>query len=73
MEMWYPSECGSIKETAPMEGKYRIPLPDDTVVVMELLLIAVETAEDVKKLRSTDFNGFGLFCHLGFAPNCLRQ
>lgn len=55
MEMWYPSECGSIKETAPMEGKYRIPLPDDTVVVMELLLIAVETAEDVKKLRSTDF------------------
>lgn len=55
MEMWYPSECGSIKETAPMEGKFRIPLPDDTVVVMELLLIAVETAEDVKKLRSTDF------------------
>lgn len=55
MEMWYPSECGFIKETAPMEGKYRIPLPDDTVVVMELLLIAVETAEDVKKLRSTDF------------------
>lgn len=55
MEMWYPSECGSIKETAPMEGKFRIPLPDDSVVVMELLLIAVETAEDVKKLRSTDF------------------
>jgi hypothetical protein len=55
MEMWYPSECGFIKETAPMEGNYRIPLPDGTTVVMELLLIAVEKAENVKKLRSTDF------------------
>lgn len=55
MEMWYPEECGTIKETAPMEGLYTVPLPDGTTVVMELLLIAVETAEDVKKLRSTDF------------------
>lgn len=55
MEMWYPSECGSIKETVPMEGKYRIPLPDGTIVQMELLLISAEDEDDVKKLRSTDF------------------
>lgn len=55
MEMWYPTECGSIKESVPMEGRYRIPLPDGTLVNMELLLIAVERPEDVSKLRSTDF------------------
>lgn len=71
MEMWYPSECGGIKETAPMEGKYIIPLPDDTEVVMELLLIAVETAEDVKKLRSTDFTAIWINEATEVAPEVL--
>lgn len=55
LEEWLPASCGSIKETAPMEGRYRIPLPDGTTVNMELLLIAVEDETQVKKLRSTNF------------------
>jgi hypothetical protein len=71
MEMWYPSECGGIKETAPMEGKFRIPLPDGTTAVMELLLIAVETSEDVKKLRSTDFTAIWINEATEVAPEVL--
>ena len=52
MLKWYPSECGGIKESVPMEGLYEIPLGDGTKIRMELLLLAAEDEADVKKLRS---------------------
>lgn len=55
LEEWLPSGLGRIKEAAPMEGLYRIPLPDGTSIHMELLLLAIETHEDVEKLKSTNF------------------
>lgn len=71
MEGWYPRACGFIKETAPMEGLYRIPLPDGTTVNMELLLLAIETEDDVKKLRSTDFTAIWLNEATEVAPSVL--
>lgn len=56
LEQWLIHEAGSIKETAPMEGHYRFRLQHDgTLVDMELLLLAVNDDESIKKLRSTDF------------------
>lgn len=55
MEKWLPEEFGEIKETAPMEGEYRIPLNDGTVCIIHFILIAIELEKDIQKLRSTDF------------------
>lgn len=55
IEEWMPRNCGSIKESAPVFGKYEIPLPDGTTAIMELYLIAMSEPRHVKKLRSTDF------------------
>lgn len=54
-EKWFPAQWGYVTEGAPMTGRYTIPLPDDTVIKMEVLMIAAEDEEDAKKLRSTDF------------------
>lgn len=58
VEDWMPRECGSITQTAPMTGFYRIPLPDGTVAEIELIFIAVETEADVDKLRSLEVSQF---------------
>lgn len=59
----YPPTCGTIKETVPMEGVYRMNFinPDtgeEIKVVMELLLMAVDGSEEsLEKLRSLDLTG----------------
>lgn len=51
-----PSEYGTILSSgAPMEGIYRIPLPDGTMVQMELALWAIRTADDAQKLKSSNW------------------
>lgn len=52
MEEVWPGECGRIKSTVPMTGTYRIPLPDDSTAVVEIIMMAVQTEDDIKKLRS---------------------
>lgn len=52
-----PSECGMIKQAgAPITGLYRIPLPDGTIAQIEWVLLALESAEDRRKLRSTNWS-----------------
>lgn len=52
-----PSDCGTIKAAgAPIEGLYRIPLPDGTIAQIEWALLALESAEDKRKLRSTNWS-----------------
>lgn len=61
--MAYPSNCGSIKETSPMEGVYRMTFKnaetgEEIKVQMELLLLAVDGSEEsLEKLRSLDLTG----------------
>lgn len=52
VEEVFPEQCGRIKETTPMTGTYRIPLPDGTRANIEIIMLAVEEEKDVKKLRS---------------------
>lgn len=52
-----PDEYGSIKMAgAPITGLYRIPLPDGTIAQLEWVLLALESPEDIKKLRSTNWS-----------------
>lgn len=63
IRMCYPRACGDIKETVPMEGKYKFTFQDantgeNITVVMELLLIAIDGSEEsLEKLRSLDLTG----------------
>ena len=54
---WLPSQYGSIRDTAPMQGKYVIPLPDGTTVHMELILLSLEKPADMEKLNSLEITG----------------
>ena len=54
---WLPAQYGSIRDTAPMQGKYVIPLPDGTTVHMELILLSLEKPADLEKLNSLEVTG----------------
>lgn len=51
----FPDSCGYITKTAPLEGLYKIPLPDGTMAHIELTLLSVDDEEAVKKLNSTNW------------------
>lgn len=53
---WYPSECGAVKLTAPMEGLYTIPQPDGTTVRLELLMLALDDEASLQAMRSLEFS-----------------
>lgn len=65
-----PSECGTIASSgAPVRGVYRIPLPDETVVSLELELWALRTADDAPRLKSANWT----FAWMNEATGCTAE
>lgn len=64
-----PQEYGTILSSgAPMNGMYRIPLPDGTVVQLELELWALRSADDADKLKSASWTFAWINEATGVAP-----
>ncbi len=52
---WYPEEqYGKIKWDSPINHHWKFPLEDGTSVDCEVLFIALDTPDDIKKLRSLE-------------------
>lgn len=52
-----PGECGTIVSTgSPMRGLYRIPLPDNTILQLELELWALLSEDDGEKIKSANWS-----------------
>jgi len=67
-----PVEFGTIKLAgAPITGLWRFPLPDGTVVQMEFVLQALQTAEDAEKVKSANWTGAWLNETTGIASEVL--
>ena len=65
-----PAECGTINNSgAPIMGFYQIPLPDGTVVHLELMMLAVGSAAETEKLRSLNFT----FAWINEATTCAPE
>lgn len=55
---WIPPALGEVKMTAPITSTVRIAdIGDGTALEMEVLFIALDSAEDQRKLRSMDLTG----------------
>lgn len=54
---WFPASICQIKMSPPIEGLLRLPLPDGTELAMELVFLAVEKEDDVKRLLSLELTG----------------
>lgn len=54
---WFPPSLCSMNYEFPIRGNIRIPLKDGTLLDMELLFVAVEREDDIKKLLSLDLTG----------------
>jgi len=54
---WVPDELCHINMSAPITGKMRFRLPDKTTVKAEIIFIAIDRAEDVRKLKSLELTG----------------
>lgn len=62
-----PGECGTIVSTgSPMRGFYRIPLPDGTIMQLELELWALLSEDDGEKIKSANWS----FAWLNEATGC---
>lgn len=54
---WFPERFWPVKKDIPYETLVVMDLPDGTVMHMEVIFIAVETADDVDKLKSLELTG----------------
>jgi|TARA_R100000482_G_scaffold118608_2_gene62782 hypothetical protein len=54
---WIPDEICHINMSAPITGKMDFWLADNTRVVAEVIFIAIDRAEDVRKLKSLELTG----------------
>lgn len=54
---WFPEDQWPVKQSIPFETKIEFNLTDGTRVEMEVIFIAVETEEDIKKLKSLELTG----------------
>lgn len=54
---WFSEDLWPVKQSIPFECKLEFGLPDGTIVRMEVIFIAIETDEDVKKLKSLELTG----------------
>lgn len=62
-----PPECGTIVSTgSPMRGFYRIPLPDGTLLQLELELWALLSEDDGEKIKSANWS----FAWMNEATGC---
>jgi len=59
-EDWFPSEICSINWSPPITALLKLPLPDGTIVEMEVLFMALDKPNDVKKLLSLELTGVWL-------------
>lgn len=56
-EDWFPSEICRINWAPPITGYLTVPLPDGTIVEMEIMFLALDKPGDVKKLLSLELTG----------------
>lgn len=69
-----PRECGSITgAVAPLRGIYIIPLPDGTMVNLELNLFALQTPDDCAKILSANWSFAWINEATGCAPEVLSS
>lgn len=54
---WIPDEICHINMSAPITGKMDFWLSDNTRVLAEVIFIAIDRAEDVRKLKSLELTG----------------
>ena len=54
---WFPEQHWPVKQSIPFETKVMFGLSDGTYVEMEVVFIAIETEDDVKKLKSLELTG----------------
>ena len=54
---WIPDELCHITMSAPITGRLNFWLPDRTRVVAEIIFIAIDRPEDVRKLKSLELTG----------------
>lgn len=54
---WVPDELCHINMAPPFSGVYKQKLPDGTFVEAEIIFLALDQADDVKKLKSIEFTG----------------
>lgn len=57
---WFPPEICQMKYKAPIEGHIRIPpeaMPDGIGLDMEILFLALDRPQDIKKLKSMEVTG----------------
>lgn len=54
---WFPNAICPLVGDIPIRGKMVRPLPDGTIVDMEVVFLAIDTPEDVGKLLSTEYTG----------------
>jgi hypothetical protein len=59
-EDWFPPEICQINWSPPITANLRLPLPDGTTVEMEVLFMALDKPNDVKKLLSLELTGVWL-------------
>ena len=57
---WFPEEVWPIRKSVPANQIVKFSLNDGTKVEMELVFLALETEEDVKKLKSLELTGVWL-------------
>ena len=56
-EDWFPPEICQINWAPPISAQFRLPLPDGTRVEAEILFLALDKPNDVKKLLSLELTG----------------
>lgn len=56
-EDWFPIEICQINWAPPITGKLKLDLPDGTRVEMEIMFLALDKPNDVKKLLSLELTG----------------
>lgn len=56
-EDWFPSDICRINWAPPITGHLKMPLPDGTTVEMEIMFLALDKPNDVKKLLSLELTG----------------
>jgi len=59
-EDWFPAEICKINWAPPITGKLTMPLPDGTKIEMEIMFLALDKPNDVKKLLSLELTGVWL-------------
>lgn len=56
-ENWYPRNLWPVKQSVPYSCRVNFGMPDGTEVDIEFVFLAVETKEDIDKLKSLELTG----------------